>query len=272
MFGYPLFRILGIIISGICAFALTACSDAQAVEPSLQVTITVPQPQVHTKTQATLPIATPLLTATSTQTAVPVFQICSPLAVHGLQELREIVSDPYRPPPPGKDMRHHGVDFSYYRHGDRTTIQGIEVQSVLPGRVAASLTETFPFGNLVIIETSSEYLPEELRSALGITPQRSLYLMYAHMESSPEVMLGQNVSACQPIGKVGKSGNAVEPHLHLETRTGPPGAVFQSMGYYQADHTEQEKANYLLWRTSGTYQHFDPMWLLNWGLGTPIPK
>src|SRR5512139_2365904 len=167
MFGYLHFRILGIIISGLCAFSLTACSDAQAVEPSLLVTITVPRPQVHTKTQAPLPTATPLLTATPTETAVPVFQICSPLAIHGLQELRGIISDPYRPPPPGKDMRHHGVDFSYYRHGDRTTIQGVGVQSVLPGRVAASLSETFPFGNLVIIETSSEYLPEELRSVLG---------------------------------------------------------------------------------------------------------
>ena len=272
MSGTVQFRLFVMMLIGLSVVALAGCGDARAVVPSPQVTITIPKPAVRTTVQAEAATLAPTITILPTQTATPAFQLCSPLDIHGLAELREITSDPYRPPPPGKDMRHHGVDFSYYTRGERTTIQGVGVQSVLPGRVAASLQDTFPFGNLVIIETTADELPVELRSALEITPQRSLYLMYAHMEAAPEVTLGQYVTACQPIGKVGKSGNAVEPHLHLETRRGPPGAVFTSMGYYQADHTEQEKANYLLWRTSGVYQHFDPMWLLNWGLGTPIPK
>ena len=91
------------------------------------------------------------------------------------------------------------------------------------------------------------------------------------MDAPPLVKLGDLVDPCRLIGQVGKSGNAVEPHLHLETRRGPPGATFENFGYYQAENTEQEKANYLLWRTSGVFQHMDPMILLNLGLATPAP-
>jgi hypothetical protein len=34
------------------------------------------------------------------------------------------------------------------------------------------------------------------------------------------------------------------------------------MGYYKAWASEEQRANYLLWRTSGTYRHFDPMMVL----------
>jgi murein DD-endopeptidase MepM/ murein hydrolase activator NlpD len=192
-------------------------------------------------------------------TAIP---ICSPLTIHPLEELPEIISDPYRPPPPGKEQRHHGVDFSYYRRGERASIQGVGVQTVLPGVVSTALAETFPYGNLVIIESPHTELPESWVEALQLRPGYSIYTLYAHMEAPSEAVPGESVDACQPLGTVGLSGNAAEPHLHLEMRAGPAGVNFSSMGFYKADDTAEERSNYTRWRTGGEFQHFDPMLVL----------
>jgi murein DD-endopeptidase MepM/ murein hydrolase activator NlpD len=191
------------------------------------------------------------------------FAICTPLEKHELGDLPGIVSDPYHPPPMGKDDRHQGVDFSYYRRGDRLSIAGVVVQSVLAGKVAAAISESFPFGNLVIIETPNEILPVEVKEKFGIKPDESLYLLYAHLQDPPPVRLGAQIQACQPIGAVGKSGNAGVAHLHLETRIGPAGVQFPEMGYYRAEATADQKRYYTLWRTSGIFRHFDPMALLS---------
>jgi len=190
------------------------------------------------------------------------FEICSPLEGHAKNELREIISAPYAPPPPGKEERHHGVDFSYYRRGERLSIQGVGVQSILPGTVRASISGSFPYGNFVIVETQFIELSESLQEELGIKQGESLYLLYAHMEEEPIVKLGEDLQACQSIGYVGKSGNAAEPHLHLEARLGIPGQVFTEMAYYSTQTTELERENYVLWRTSGEFRHLDPMLIL----------
>jgi len=194
------------------------------------------------------------------------FAICTPLEDHPLDQLRLILADPYRPPPGKSDARHHGVDFSYYRFGERATILGVGVQAVLPGRVAAALAETYPFGNLVMIETESSLIPIDLLQLLGAEPGESLYLFYAHMGTVPGLRIGDTVQACQPIGEVGKSGNTVEPHLHLEVRLGPAGTVFTEMGEYFPEASPEQRAAYQLWRTSGVYRHRDPMILINYAL------
>ncbi len=210
------------------------------------------------------PIPTTLTpTSTSTSTPLPQFDLCSPFDVHSLEDLTKITSDPYRPPAPGKDFRHHGIDFSHYTFGDFKTIQGIGVQTVLPGIVAASIGGSFPFGNMVIIETPFEYLPAQMAKELKINPDNSLYSLYAHMEESPQASLGDRKLACSPIGTVGRSGNAGIFHLHFETRIGKQGAQFPVMGYYLDENTAEEKEYYLLWRTSGEYRHFDPMLVLD---------
>jgi murein DD-endopeptidase MepM/ murein hydrolase activator NlpD len=193
------------------------------------------------------------------------FVLCSPLSKHSLDELPEIVSDPYHPPPPGREERHQGVDFSYYRRGERVSILGMGVQSVLSGQVAAALVDKFPYGNTVIVETSYQDLPEELTRQFKIEKDESLYLLYAHLGEAPLVELGEMVNACQPLGLVGKSGNAGIPHLHLETRIGPAGEIFTSMLFYSTQATPEEMANYIKWRTSGIFRHFDPMDLLAFG-------
>jgi murein DD-endopeptidase MepM/ murein hydrolase activator NlpD len=225
----------------------------QAQQPTMSATAVPAR-----KTPRTTPSPTAL------PTLAPVFQPCSPLAGSSLQELPEIISDPYHPPPMGKDDRHQGVDFSYYRRGDRLSIEGVEIQAVLPGRLAAAVTGSFPFGNFVIIETPGNELPPEVRERFSITDGESLYTLYAHMLASPEVQLGETVQACQVLGQVGKTGNAGVAHLHLEMRHGPAQTQFPVMAYYQAQHTDQERQNYLLWATSGEFLHFDPMDFLSY--------
>jgi murein DD-endopeptidase MepM/ murein hydrolase activator NlpD len=188
-------------------------------------------------------------------------EMCSPLAIHTIEELAEIVSAEYDPPPPGKEARHQGVDFSYYRRGDRTSILGVDVISVFPGTVACAIEERFPYGNMVIVETSQGALPGELVASLGMEQRESLYLLYAHLDGAPVVKPGETVEACQSLGVVGKSGNAGVPHLHLEARVGPAGVKFESMAYYSTGTTEEERRNYEMWRTSGVFRHVDPMGL-----------
>jgi murein DD-endopeptidase MepM/ murein hydrolase activator NlpD len=89
------------------------------------------------------------------------------------------------------------------------------------------------------------------------------------MNEPPLVELGDIVSACQKVGEVGTSGNSFEPHLHLETRLGPAGRSFTSMGYYKADNTEEERANYVAWRTGGEFLHFDPISVLYFNITQP---
>ncbi|OGO31122.1 MAG: hypothetical protein A2Z16_15725 [Chloroflexi bacterium RBG_16_54_18] len=205
--------------------------------------------------------------ASETEEPSPAFTVCSPLVDTPLEELSQIVSDPYRPPPPGSEARHHGVDFAYFRRYGRAAIEGAGIQSVLNGQVAASIVDSFPYGNMLIIETPGSLLPPELADRISISAGESLYTLYAHMERPPKLRLGDSLKACQPLGNVGKSGNAGGAHLHLEARLGPAGTRFSGMAYYKVWATDEQRDNYLLWRTSGIYRHFDPMTLL-----TGVPK
>jgi len=214
-----------------------------------------------TRTPTRLP-DTPSPLPLNTSTPKPPFKICSPLEIHPLGVLPKIISDPYRPPPAGRDERHHGIDFSHYLFGGLTTIQGVAVQSVMPGVTAATISDSFPYGNFAIIETPFIDLPDSLTVRLQIKPGESLYTLYAHLERTPLVALGEYIPACHPLGSVGKSGNAGVTHLHFETRIGKSGVRFPVMSYYLEDSTPEEEEYYILWRTSGEFRHFDPMELL----------
>ncbi len=177
-----------------------------------------------------------------------------------IPELWEIISDPYNPPPMGRDERHQGVDFSHYSRKGYKTIEGEPVQVVLAGRAASVIQNRLPYGNMVMIETPYSDLPAGLPDALGMAAGESLYLLYAHFGHEPLVKLGDSVACGQVIGDVGMTGyNIVNPHLHLEARRGPPGIVFESMAFYTASATAQEMENYRRWRMGGEFQHFDPM-------------
>lgn len=192
---------------------------------------------------------------------------CSPLASVPLEDLGLVVSAPYDPPVAGCDERHHGVDFAYYRKYGRETVAGEQVQAVFPGEVAAVIRDSFPYGNLVIIETRWGLLPIDFAKNRDIQPDESLYLLYAHLEWAAEIEQGEQIDSCKVIGAVGKSGNAGVAHLHLEARIGPAGSQFGRMAYYTVEASQEDRETYLRWRTSGLYQHFDPMQLFLDGVG-----
>jgi len=261
----------------------TACSAVtpEQAQPSPSqtgnVTPSVITPHV-TATHTPNPTPTPDEVITATPTTKPaatptvIVALCSPLEIHPLAELPEIIGDRYDPPRPGREERHHGIDFGYYHYQERDSTLGEPVQSVLAGRVATVLTGQYPYGNMVIVETKVSDIPAELGDEIEIPAGQSLYILYAHLDQPPEVSLGDQVAACQSLGVVGMSGNTDIPHLHLETRWGPPNQVFESMRFYDTRATQAEMDAYILWRTSGVFQHFDPLYLLAPGaIPTPTP-
>lgn len=191
------------------------------------------------------------------------FSICSPLASVPFEELSSVVSDPYDPPPMGKDDRHQGTDFAYYRRFDRASIADDVVQSVFSGKIASIIDDKFPYGNAVIVETPFEILSPEIQQKIGIQDNQSLYTLYGHLASISVQKISNEVIACQPVGNVGKTGNTGVEHLHLEMRIGPSNQVIQSMGNFMPEITESEREAYTLWRTSGVFLHFDPMKILD---------
>jgi murein DD-endopeptidase MepM/ murein hydrolase activator NlpD len=202
-----------------------------------------------------------------TQTELPTgvweredIRLHSPLAKHMISDLPGLVSSPYTGPSVGDDARHHGVDFCYFPEGEEEFIEGAVIQAILPGKVVSVQEDTMPYGHMVMIETPSRDLPPGYFSWLEIHAGESLYHLYAHLQDAPGFRLGENVEGGQMLGRVGRTGYyIVVPHLHLETRIGPSGAEFEGLAYYDPDATEEERAAYEMWRTSGSFKHFDPM-------------
>ena len=254
-------------------FFLFSCNQAQIEIPeSFQMEPTTSTVAYNSSTETPLPTITytPIAVVTLTplivvDTPKPVFQLCSPLAEQSIQEIPEIVSDPYNPPRMGKDDRHQGTDFAYYRRKDRTTIEGEEVRAMLAGRVVAVVENQPPYGNMVIIETPQNALPAEIGNQIEIDEDESLFILYAHFRIPPLVTLGEMIACGQTLGEVGATGyNIINPHLHIETRVGLAGQIFrEGMAYYDTRTSEVERSNYELWRVSGEFRHFDPMVLIN---------
>ena len=225
--------------------------------------------QIESTTPAPVHTLGPAATVMINSPTSPPLQVCSPLKGHTWDDLQEIVTNPFEAPPPGKDSGHHGVDFAYYRRGERLSIQGVTIESVLAGQVAAVLENRVPYGNAVIVETPYQDLPDDLIDLLSLKEGDSLYLLYAHMEAAPQVNLDQPVHCGQVLGSVGNTpaGWSSDPHLHLEVRLGPPGVRFTSMRFYDTRATVEEMENYRRWRMSGDFTLVDPLTLLAWGLG-----
>lgn len=263
------------------------------------VTALFPAPTTSaTETPTAAPRATAVANVTATVVATPEssaspgLQLCSPLQDIAWAVLPDMISNPFHPPRAGSDDPHQAVDFADIGV-DGYALTGRGVQAVLAGRVAAVVLDRFPYGNAVLVETPLELLPGDWLEALSLPapaptlavipaltcpagepleydPQkRSLYLLYAHLEAPPARKPGQELSCGEVIGSVGISGNALNPHLHLEVRVGPAGMRLESMAHYDTSATPQEMANYCTWRVSGLFQLVDPMLL--WGVEGQAP-
>lgn len=265
------------------SFLLASCSAANLQQEQQEVLSGSQKTVLTATTTATLPPeasqTAPVVSATSTETgkeslaqlepevtstAMPMRELCSPLAEHPLTVLPTIVSDPYNPPPGAQDGRHMGVDFSYYQWQDRDTIAGVPVQAVLAGVVSGAFSNNnIPYGYGVIIETPLTAVDPEWLTGVETTGFDSLYVLYAHLEGVPEVQMGVRIGCGQVIGSVGQTGGEgtpyLIPHLHVEMRLGPAGEQFEEIGYYDTRVSERAREIYVRWRLSGEFRHFDPM-------------
>jgi murein DD-endopeptidase MepM/ murein hydrolase activator NlpD len=280
------------------AFILLAALSLSACRPVQRLSAAPPAPtQAHVVSQppsvTRIPLSTPQQTTTvspqptrlpATPTNPAALQVCSPLDGIKVGDLAGHIVNPFHPPPPGSDDPHQGVDLADLIPGSGVARAGRGVQAVLAGRVSSVIHDRFPYGNAILVETSLQGLPaawlEALqaptpaptltaRSALTCpTPQapaawdlaqRSLYLLYAHMLQAPSLQPGETVSCGEQLGAIGSSGNALNPHLHLEARVGPAGADFASMAHYTTSASPVEMRAYCDWRVSGLFQLIDPM-------------
>ena len=266
--------LIGLILAG-CAPELSMPAVTESIpDAPLEITPRYDSPTLDrppmTLFQTAIPLASPTKMSSGTaenERTDDTVALCSPLAEHPLELLPDIVSDPYAPPPDGREGRHMGVDFSYYQWQDRNTIAGVEVQSIFAGNVAGILKENnIPYGYAVFIESDLYAFPQSLSKSLQVNDGEALYVLYAHLQEAPTVLLGQEVSCGQTLGLVGQTGGVdtpyAIPHLHIEMRVGPGGWRTTEMGFYDTRLSENARETYLLWRTSGEFRHFDPMLLL----------
>ena len=273
----------------LCAFLtllLAACSAAESPffggpttsPPALPAATSTTAPATQT---ALPPTPSPAPTASPAPTPTP-FAACSPLLGIPSRDLAGMVYNPYDPPPLGSDDPHHGVDLAQVQNG--IALSGLPVQAVLPGRLMLAVSGRFPYGNALLVETPLDALPAawleavdlpavpatpEKRTALTCpTPaapasydfeERSLYLLYAHLLEPPALTPGEALECGQVIAAIGESGNALNPHLHLEVRVGPAGAQFDSMAHYDSSASPEEMAAYCQWRVSGAFLTIDPL-------------
>lgn len=231
-------------INDVAATPVPASIDSLPVDITLEPTITTPT-------------AVPTISRFEENDASQNVEIGIPLSGFTAQELPLIISQPFNVPNEFRDSGHHGVDFAYYDYKGQY-ILNLPINAIFAGRVAGIIDNRPPLGHAVMVETPYSSLPENYRNELGMQPDESLYILYAHMIAAPLYNVGDPIAWQQQLGNVGKSQTA-EAHLHLETRIGKSGFTFASMAYYDTAATQEEMDTYLYWRTSGTFHPIDPM-------------
>jgi len=256
-----------------CAPASVA-TKAPTATPTYSPTST---PLSPTPTETPVPSAVEGLALSTVEGPTPlhnssfIIHPCSPLSGFTLADLPGILLQRFKTPSPSndaehperlnKDDGHHGADLGYYSR-DGKPFTGTPVLSALDGRIAAIIHDRPPYGSAFIVETPFEQIPPQLIQSQSIPAGNSLYVLYAHLQNLQTFNLQQEIACGQPLAETGMTGMTDGPHLHFETRWGPPGVTFTSMAFYRADATPEELAAYEKWRMSGVFHLFDGMELL----------
>jgi murein DD-endopeptidase MepM/ murein hydrolase activator NlpD len=277
----------------LCAVLIfTACShpNTQTASPNPISQPTAAKTKPSASATVLQPTASPQPTPTAlppTATTIGIPRLCSPLQDIPLEQISQIVSSPFHPPPPGSDDPHHGVDLAVVLPNSTIAVSGRPVQAAIAGRVAAVINDRFPYGNALLVEVpldgspadwwlpaqiptpaptlenhSALTCPDDLNAPVLDPHQRSLYVLYAHLLEPVQLNVGDPIACGQVFGAIGSSGNALNPHLHFETRVGPSGLILTSMAHYDNSATPAEMSSYCLWRISGLFQLVDPLKIL----------
>lgn len=279
-----LFSLLGFSLLIGCSASPTPTSNVVPIDQQTkqQLTNTPVPPNTPTPSLAPLPSLTPSLDTAQ------VTAICSPLEDIELRDLHSITSQPFKSPSAFLDDGHPAVDLAFFTFEGFPSMLGHPVQSILPGVVVQVVEDRYPYGNMIMIETPLDQLPDGILPSTPLpTPipkenitlfspcetnplfsdmvpvkwsesSWSLYTLYSHLQEKPDFEIGDNITCGQTIGAVGITGNSVAEHLHLEIRIGPSGAEFGSLAMYAPDATVEERYNYCIWSTSGRFQAIDP--------------
>jgi murein DD-endopeptidase MepM/ murein hydrolase activator NlpD len=155
------------------------------------------------------------------------------------------------------------MDFAFYQWEGRPSIDGVGVQSMFTGSVAAVILDRPPLGFAVLVESLPKHIPIDIIQTLNISPGESIYLLYAHLKEPPMVVLRSRINCGQTLGFVGNTGFSGAPHLHLEVRVGPQNLIFESMAYYDTRASQEEMENYRLWRLEGIFRPINPQFVLD---------
>ncbi len=262
---------------------LTGCSSENPVEevitPTFEKTEII---EIEEKPSSTvIPTYVPTTTPELKEDEI---DVCSPFVDYPIENLVDMISNPFNPPTPGSDDPHQGVDFSVVDPDLRIALKGSAVQVVLAGKIVMVMNDRFPYGNAILIETPFNELPvgwkEKLENQIkpelyGANPsltcpsgwdqpdqekmELSLFVLYAHLDDPVLYELGDQVACGDDLGSIGDSGNALAPHLHVEMRYGYSSGIEGSMAHYNVSADESEMLNYCRWRVSGWYRVIDPM-------------
>ena len=273
-----------LVLCGCTTFSLVPTSSEPVEATSLPT-------ETRTPTLAASPTATLKPSPTATPTAEMVNQVCSPLKDIELHDLHSITSQGFTPPAPYQDDGHPAVDLAFFTFEEMTSMLNHPVQSILSGRVAMVISDRFPYGNAILIETPLERISPAMLGSLSLpTPipqqnidiiqpcvsnplfkdmepirmsdsEKSIYILYAHLIEPPTFKVGDEITCGEGIGKAGNSGNSAAEHLHLESRVGPSEAQFNLFSTYDPESTVIERWNYCIWVSSGKFQPIDPTML-----------
>lgn len=119
------------------------------------------------------------------------------------------VNSGFRPPHrPG----HDGVDLAAPR--------GTVIRAAAAGTVTMVRCNATLHGNPISCDTDGSPAVKGCGWYVEITHAGHIITRYCHMRQRPSVTIGQHVTAGQPIGFVGSSGNSSGPHLHFEVHLG----------------------------------------------------
>ena len=195
--------------------------------PLQRTTITITQAPTETKQPTVTPTHTSTIIPTVTPTRTPVVPKALP---EQLPLPRHNVTDEIhlffgRPMPEGNNY-----PVSNYRYGmtwsgllaphlgvDLANEEGSIVAAVGNGTITYAGNDNIElfgfrnefYGNLIVLSLDQKW------------GEREIYALYAHL-SEIDVEQGQKVLTGDSIGKVGQSGAALAPHLHLEIRIDDP--------------------------------------------------